>query len=414
MQLKEGNYAWAVCASCCLFVVVCIGVVTNGFSIYLPHIHALGITNSQSSIIVNVRGTVALLLMFVIHHYYRLFSVRTGVVVASLCTFVAYILYSLADGSFVMYLIGSALTGVSYAFGAMIILSEVLRKWFYKDFALAIGITAAGSGIATCLIPIYVENMIGSYGLSNTFFFEALIILAIVIVAALLFRVSPASAGTRPFGWNGEEETDSDIRIESKRAKMPMSIWLTLGIVCVIMGAIAGPGLVFLSDLFTTSGFSIDTASVAISAIGVLMIFGKVIIGAAIDRLGTYKALMIAGVLLTIGLVLTPFLNGSMAMLVICLLLMGLGFSMMMLAPSNFAKDISDPKDYFMVVRNFEIVYVFGSSVFSLIPGMLADATGTYTAPYLLFGVMVAVSLALMTIHYMKLRGRIDCGTTEN
>lgn len=79
---------------------------------------------------------------------------------------------------------------------------------------------------------------------------------------------------------------------------------------------------------------------------------------------------------------------------------------MMMVSPASFSKDIAQKGQYFSTVRILEIAYVTGSFVFAIIPGFVAEFTGTYVTSYLLLGVMLVVSMILMSAFYIGHRGR--------
>lgn len=134
------HYCWLVSVACAIVIFICIGLVTNGFSMYMPYIIDQGISDSQLSLIVNIRGAISLAAMFAVHKFYHKFTPRTGILIACLFTFVAYVIYGFAGSQLYLYLLGSALAGVSYALGSMIIVSEVLRRWFVKDFNFSVGI----------------------------------------------------------------------------------------------------------------------------------------------------------------------------------------------------------------------------------------------------------------------------------
>ena len=103
----KGHYAWVISVACTITIFICIGLVTNGFSMYIPFINDSGISDSEMSLIVNIRGGISLASMLLIHWFYRRVSARMGMFIACLCTFAAYALYGLADGSLPLYLAGS-------------------------------------------------------------------------------------------------------------------------------------------------------------------------------------------------------------------------------------------------------------------------------------------------------------------
>ena len=397
------HYAWVVAIACIITIFVCIGLVTNGFSMYIPYINDSGISDSEMSLIVNIRGGVSLAAMFLIHWFYGKVTARLGMFIACMFTFAAYVLYGVADGNLGIYVAGSAMAGISYGIGSMIIVSEVLRRWFVKYFNLTIGLAAAGTGIATVVMPFVVEWLVESFDLAIGFLVEAGAILVLSFLVLALLRDRPSDIGVEPLGSEDGEVHDVTMDTHAK-VDLPVSIWFRFTTICFIMGCLGGPGLVFLSKLFESGNLSTEDIAISISLVGVLMIIGKVLIGRIMDRFGTYKGMMIFGTILSAGLFMTLLLGGDDYIRYIVILLLGFGFAMMMVAPASFAKDIAKEGQYFSTVRMLEIAYVIGSFVFALVPGNLASITETYVTSYVLMGVMVVVAMVIMSTYYLPPR----------
>lgn len=56
---------------------------------------------------------------------------------------------------------------------------------------------------------------------------------------------------------------------------------------------------------------TVTESALFISIIGALMTVSKVVIGRIIDKIGTYKSLMIYGIILLTGLFMSPLLHNS-------------------------------------------------------------------------------------------------------
>lgn len=194
------HYCWFVSFACILVIFICVGLVTNGFSMYMPYIRDQGITDSELSMIVNIRGGISLVMMFITHRFYQKFSPRLGIFIACMLTFVAYAIYGIAGSNLYLYLFGSALAGMSYGLGSMIIVAEVLRRWFHNHFNLSIGMAATGTGIATIIMPQAVNVMVDSLGLSLAFIVEAILIFVLSVIAFIIIRNHPEEKGTHALG----------------------------------------------------------------------------------------------------------------------------------------------------------------------------------------------------------------------
>lgn len=89
-----------------------------------------------------------------------------------------------------------ALTAIAMASGV---------KWFPDRMGLATGLTSFGYGSGTALFNWMIEDFLGAFGFRLTFIYVGLIMLAILVPAALLFRyppdgwkLAPAAVSSRP------------------------------------------------------------------------------------------------------------------------------------------------------------------------------------------------------------------------
>ena len=75
--------------------------------------------------------------------------------------------------TFSLNLLASALCGLGYGYGGMIPLSTILSRWFDKHRGTALGLAAAGSGVAAVIMPPVLTDVIETQGLSQAFLWEA-------------------------------------------------------------------------------------------------------------------------------------------------------------------------------------------------------------------------------------------------
>ena len=169
--MKRVYYGWLVCAAATLLIFITMGTVSNGFSVYLPFIQAQrGLTHAQTSSLVTLRCLVAFVAMVVIGWYYKVFSIRVGTVIAAGCAGAAFFLYSVA-GDYRTFCIGAAVSGLSYGFGSMIPVSILMARWFETHRALALSISATGSGIATIVLPPVTTRLVEGISMTGAFRF---------------------------------------------------------------------------------------------------------------------------------------------------------------------------------------------------------------------------------------------------
>ncbi len=63
---------------------------------------------------------------------------------------------------------------------------------------------------------------------------------------------------------------------------------------------------------------------------------------------------------------------------------------------------LSLPEERVATVRSFQLGYAAGGFVFTLLPGIIRDLTGTYLVSYVLFALMAALALAIVLVVYAR------------
>lgn len=407
---KDVFYGWLVCAAATLLIFITMGTVSNGFSVYLPYImDQHGLTHSQTSSLVTLRCLVAFFAMLVIGFYYRKVSIRVGTGIAAACAGIAFLLYSVAT-KYATFCLGAAISGLSYGLGSMIPVSILMSRWFVKHRALALGICATGSGIATIVLPPVTTKLVEGISMKAAFRMESVFIFLLTAIIVLLLRNHPAEKGLAPYG-----QAEAPAETETNRAETPPAkswsltpkTWVLMGVVSLAMGGLANPGFSHLSVLYSSEGFSPMTVAVIISGVGAMITLGKILYGETTDRVGGMRSSLLFGGVLLMGHILCCFaFTGSMVLCVISVLCLGLGYPIATIGPSVWAADLSSPDGFPTVVRRLQVIYAGGALLLASIPGILADRFGSYIPAYILFSVFLALALVFIALSYREDRKR--------
>lgn len=378
------------------------GLVTNSFSVYQPYlIRAGGLSNTQSSEIITVRNLCALLSFFVVEGFLRKTGIRLGAALAAAGAAVSFLLFGASRG-LTGYFLAAAAAGVSYGLGGMIAVSVLINRWFYSHRALALGICTVGSGAATILAPPLLTTLIETVSLSAAFYLEAAFIAAASAAVFAILRDNPQQMGLEPL---------NTAQAELREHKNEPSAGAGRGtLVCMLaavfmIGAVANTGFSHLSVLYRTAGLDSMRVSFLISFVGVTLTAGKYIYGQATDRLGAYRSGYLFFGLLVAGEILCCFAGKSAYPTALAAMaLLGLGLPLSTVGLSVFALDMSAPVSYGRAVKRFQIAYMLGALAFGTVPGMIADATGSYVPAYVILSVFAAASMALVQLSYRRIR----------
>lgn len=407
MEKKKNRfYYWVICGLCTLIIFVTMGVITNGFSILMPYImQTYGFTNSQTSSLITIRCLIALIAMLCIGYYYNLISIRVGIAIAVACAGAAFCIFGMAD-SYPMFLVGAVFMGFSYGLGSMIPITILISRWFISHRALAIGICASGSGIATIILSPITTMLVESFSLRKTFFIEGALWIAIAVIVLLFLRNKPSEMRLRPYG---QKELHDKIRAEGIKKGTVVTYtlskkgWILMGGVCVCMGALANPGFSHLPILFTTEGFSSMMVAAVISALGIVITIGKIVFGEIMDKIGGFRGSILAFSIFLIGQALCCFaFLQSVPLCVATVLILGMGYPIATIGISVWSGDMASADKFPEVLRKLQIIYACGALTFSGMPGVIADMTGGYIPAYILFSILIFCSLVGIIAAYRE------------
>lgn len=412
--MKKLHYGWIVCFSAMLLIFVTMGSVSNGFSVYLPYImENHGFTYSQTSTLVTLRCLFAFVSMLFVGAYYKRVSIRAGAAIAVLSAALVFLIYGFSS-SYMMFCIGSSLSGFSYGTGSMIPISILLNRWFSTNKALAISIASAGSGLGPIILSPLVTLLVETHSLRFAFFTETAGIVVLALVIILLMRNDPSDMGLKPLGSEKIEvnkkipsaeslkEEKEAITVDKEDYYMPSKkVWLLICSVCLFMGAVSNPGFSHLSVHFKTEGFTAVNVATILTIAGIMLVAAKLVFGWVTDRTGGLKSgLIFLGILLVGHILCCMAFTGSVPLACLTSFTLGLGYPVCTIGISIWAGDMSSPTGYPTVVRRMQVTYAGGSFVFAIVPGLLADHFGNYIPAYMVFSALLVVSIILLPIAY--------------
>lgn len=410
-------YGWIVCGACTVLIFVTMGTASNCLSVFMPYIReAYGLTNAQTSSLVTLRCVFAFVAMLAVGKYYETFGYRIGTGLAALCCAAAYVIYSRAAG-YMGFCIGASMGGISYGLGSMIPVSILMNRWFIKHRALAIGICSAGSGLAVIIMPGILTGIILKSSITTAFYFVAAYVVVFAILIFALIRESPSSMGLEALGKREQIQAyrsqDRDDRKKSaekavrRDAHMIRTLslrdWILMGVISMFMGAMANPGFMHLTMLYSTEGFHPMLVALIVSIDGIVLTCFKIVLGETADRLGGFRASMLfMAILLTGHVFCCMAFTGSVPIALIGAVILGMGYSITTVGIPIWAGDLMPQSRYGEAVRRMQLSYAAGAMLFASVPGILADALGGYIPTYVLFGILLIISGACLAIVYSR------------
>lgn len=397
------HYAWLVCLGGALAFCVGMGLVANLFSLCLPDIILThGFTNAQGSWLTTTRSLFTLASMLVVNQLCARFGLRQTMTFGAGLVGVAYLLLHQAS-SFWSCSFACAVLGVGYCFCGPVPVSLALGKWFESRRSLALGLASAGSGVVTIVAPPIITWVQREHGLSASFLTLAGLAFVLGFAIWLLIRNSPAEKGLSPYHRQEAERANAPVRTPPP----PMSPAQKLSCLFVpfLMAAAAGPGFSHVAVFFRSEGYDDMLVASLVSYLGLVLLVGKILCGQLYDRLrGRLGNYYIFGMLLAGQALFFLAPLGSVPLAFFSITVFGLGIPISSVSTARWAADLNDEASYPSAVRSITTSYTVGTLVFGPLPGMLADLTGSYLPSYLVFEVLLVLSLLILQVLYRQLR----------
>lgn len=398
--MKKINYGWLICAASALLLFCTGGLGVTGFSAYQPYlINIGGLSNTQSSTVILFRTFFILIGMLCANRLIELFEIRRVVTVSLLICSVSFVLFGLSNG-FTMYCFAAALMGFAVGFGGLISASVLIARWFNEYRGFAIGVSMAATGLSALAASPYITYVTEHYSLNRAFIIEGIFVFAVAIVVYAVIRSMPACLDTTPVG---AETLDTDKTYAEKDAPKSLYIGMMIGIMLFGM-----PGNVFASHvsvIYSNSGYSSVDVATMVSLLGIALAIGKCVYGFISDKIGTYKASWLFYGMVLIGIGLTCLAgSGGRIVAYVAVLAAGFGFAVTTVSPAMYAATIATERTYGKTVSRFQIMSNIGALIFTTIPGIVADLTGSYIPAVIMMFVIAFISVLILQIIYSRLQ----------
>lgn len=409
------NYGWIICAVCALVLFCNAGLGHTGFSVYQPYLLSIGgLTNTQSSMVIMCRTIFAIIGMLCVEKLIARFEVRIVMSAALVVCAAGFLIFSLSSTLFAGYCFGSALTGLATGIGGMISVSIIITRWFRAHSGLAIGICMAATGLSSVVASPVATNLIENRSLRFSFTIESAFIFLIAIIAFVLLRNSPESAGMEPVVGNKKDKKNSK-NVGFASHPMPKNLYYVMALGILLFGIPANISGTHLGVLYSTQGFSTHQISVLVAQFGAFLAIGKCTYGFISDKIGTFKASLLMYIFTALGSVLLCIsANGPFAFIIAEMgaIMVGFGMAVTTVSSSIYAMQISTKEQYVRVLSRFQLYSLLGSVFFGPVPGMIADRTGSYIPCFWILFLLVIVSSSMLLISYRKIIRR-DNALTE-
>ena len=263
-------------------------------------------------------------------------------------------------------------------------------------------ICAMSSGVTSLLLSVPVTGIVSEKGVLTAELIMGGLFALLGLVVLLFLRESPEALQLAPYGaWEHS--------VQKEKKKLPpvgKQVVLLLGIAMVCAGFFTYCSWDNFNFSTIAAGYDVVFVSSVMALNGLMNMVGKPLYGVAADAMGVEKANLLYYGMLILGHVGVVCFNGISPLPVyavaICL---GLGcFTISTVGTPMWVAELTDEAQYASTLKKLQSCCTLGGLCMSPLPGLLADATGSYTGYYLFCAAATLLSLLLVNGVYKKQR----------
>ena len=394
------HYAWVILAASCLMSSAILGVVQNGRGVFYHAVCTdLGIETSAFTLYSLFHGIGSFLCMpFAVRFFNRVHPrIALAAAVTLFCGTTA--LMGSVSTLPAFWTLGF-LQGAGGSLLIFFICPLLISNWFQKHYGMAMGISAAFSGLAGVLINPLLSGVIESAGWRTGYRVQGLLAFVLAMTAVLLIRSRrPEDVGLTRLGAE-EEPEGSPAAGEAAEEEAPVSardrrilIWVMLFTVLV---SVTNAYNQHFAKYAVTIGLSPAVGAMLVSCGMVGNIGSKFGIGALNDRIGTPKTLLLS--LLAMGLGFGGMIVGAANFLLYpSAVLAGICMPLCSMCVPMLARHCYSPTVYRRVYPKVTMVLTLVSSGAITAVSLLYEIWYSYL-PVLLIGIAITAACAVCII----------------
>jgi len=307
-----------------------------------------------------------------------------------------YLLMPLTQSLVQYYLFYGVIVGTGMA-GCWVPPLSIVARWFAKRRSTMTGIVAAGTGIGAVIAPPLANYLISTYDWRISYIIVGATTLLVTVIASQFLKRDPVDIGQLPYGqdeFNPSHRNNTGMSLRT--AIVTPQFWLFfVSLIC--FGTIVFAVLVHLVPHASDVGISPAAAANVLAVLGLLVIAGRIILGAAGDRFDNKLVFAFC----FIGLALVLFWLSIVTELwqfLIFAVLFGFLHGGCGVQESPLTAKLFGLRSHGVILGTVSIGFTLGGTIGPFLAGYLFDITGNYQTAFIVFGAagLLAFVLALL------------------
>ncbi len=324
------------------------------------------------------------------------FGPRLVLSVCGLLLGIGYLLMSKVTAVWQLYLFYGIIIGTGMG-GTFVPLASTVARWFKEKRGAMTGIIVAGVGVGAMVTPPVAVRLISIFGWRISYIIIGCTVLLVIVITAQLIKRDPSIMGLTALGENkqvsekgmpGEPMVKAD-DLTLREAFYTRRFW-ALAAMFSCFGFCLHSIMVHIVPHALELGFSPVYAANMLATIGGVSILGKILLGLAIDSIGSRNIIIIGFILLALAIIW--LLTAKVIwMLFIFSALFGFAYGGSVTAHSPLVAELFGLNSHGLILGVAGFGMPLGGTAGPLLMGHIFDITGSYQTA---FKVCVAIGIA--------------------
>ena len=306
----------------------------------------------------------------------------------------AFLLLSTVNSLWQLY-VYYALVGIGVS-GAFVPMASTIARWFVKRRGMMTGVTVAGLGVGTLVMPPLATWLISLFDWRNTYIIIGVTSLVLILAVARLLKRDPKEMGLVPYGEDASDSAGYSLAngFTLQEAMATRQFWMLSWIYvfyCLSIGAVLAHIVLHGID----AGASPNQAAVILSFVGALSTTGRIVLGITGDRIG-YKRTIAFGFALMSASLFWLLLAKDLWALYLFAVAFGFSYGGLAALFSPFIAEQFGLKSHGIILGVFMIASQIGEAIGPVVTGYVFDVRGSYFVAFLIWAVLATVGLIMV------------------
>lgn len=309
---------------------------------------------------------------------------------------IGFVLMSSMNAMWQLYLLYGVFVGIGFATHDVITLSTVAR-WFDKRRGVMSGLVKVGTGGGQLIGPLLATALIATFGWRDACRVIGVLTLVGLVAAAQLMKRDPESMGLlkdNALQTTHQHSTAENTSLTLGMAARTVSFWN----ICIAEFAVFACLLTTIVHIVPHArdlGLSPSVAAGVLSTIGGVSMLGRIVMGAANDRIGGKRSLAIGLIVLVASLIWLQVANQGW-MLFIFAIVYGFAHGSLFTVMSPTIAELFGTGSHGQLFGVILFCGALGGTLGPVMMGYLFDITGSYRWAFMGLTIMAVVGLALV------------------